>query len=61
THLYLAGLGTDAEGAQRSGFLGWIGSVEGVWAGLAAVVLLGTVATLLPLYLGLRHFRQLET
>jgi len=60
THLYLSELGAATEGTRRSDLVGWAGSLEGVWAGVAAVVVLGLVATLLPLFLGLRHFRHLE-
>ena len=61
THLYLAAQGaSEADGVPRGGFLGWASSVEAVWTGLAAVVVLGLVATALPLLLGLRHFRRLE-
>jgi len=60
THLFLAShaLGPNTAGAK--GFLVWAGSSQGMSASLAIVILIGMIATVLPLTVGLRAFRQLE-
>ena len=57
THLFLA---SNALGGGTRGMLAWAGSAEGVAASLATVVVVGLVATFVPLVLGLRSFRRLE-
>ncbi|MCY3014988.1 MAG: hypothetical protein NT171_09895 [Planctomycetota bacterium] len=48
--------------AQERGFAvaGWTGADRGVALGLVAAIVLGLLATFLPLFLGLRAFRRLE-
>ena len=42
------------------GLMAWVGSSQGVAASMAVVVAIGTVATFVPMWLGLRAFRGLE-
>ena len=48
--------------AEERGFAttGWTAADRGVALGLTAAVVLGLLATFLPLFLGLRAFRRLE-
>jgi hypothetical protein len=57
THLFLA---SSALGGGTRGMLAWAGSAEGVAASLATVVVVGLLATFVPIVLGLRSFRRLE-
>jgi hypothetical protein len=40
--------------------MAWVGSGQGVAASVALVVAIGSVATIVPMWLGLRAFRGLE-
>ncbi len=53
-----AALGVDSLATR--GFLSWAGGTQGMAASYLAIVALGTLATVLPLRLGLRSFRALE-
>jgi ABC-2 type transport system permease protein len=58
THLFLASSAFGPGGTR--GLLAWAGSAEGVAASLATVVVVGLIATFVPIFLGLRSFRRLE-
>jgi ABC-2 type transport system permease protein len=60
THLFLATHAFGADAVAPGGWLAWAGSTQGIVASLSVVVVLGLVATFVPLVLGLRAFRQLE-
>ena len=60
THLFLAREGIAWSSPARSGLWASVGTERGVLAGLAVAVVLGLIATLVPLWLGLRSFRRLE-
>jgi ABC-2 type transport system permease protein len=60
THLFLATHAFGATAVAPGGWLAWAGSTPGIMTSLSAVVVLGLVATFVPLALGLRAFRQLE-
>jgi hypothetical protein len=61
THFALvASLFSTFTGRAASGLIGWAGGPWGWAAAAATVALLGLLATLVPLRLGLRAFRQLE-
>jgi len=58
SHLFLAANALGPAGTR--GLLAWAGSAQGAAVSLAIVVALGVAATVIPLRLGLRSFRQLE-
>jgi len=58
SHLFLAANAL-GPGTVR-GLMAWVGSSQGVAASMAVVVAIGTVATFVPMWLGLRAFRGLE-
>ncbi|NBW96204.1 MAG: hypothetical protein EBR28_05640 [Planctomycetia bacterium] len=58
SHLFLA-TSAFGQGARR-GFLAWAGTMPGIAASLVVVVVVGLIATFVPLTLGLRSFRRLE-
>jgi ABC-2 type transport system permease protein len=60
THLFLATHAFGADAMTPGGWLAWAGSTQGIVASLSVVVVLGLLATVVPLALGLRAFRQLE-
>jgi len=61
THVSLiAGVFTSFTGRAASGPVGWAAGPAGWYTATVAVALLGLVATVVPLWLGLRAFRQLE-
>lgn len=60
THLFLAAHAFGADAVAPGGGLAWAGSTQGIVASLSVVVVLGLLATFVPLVLGLRAFRQLE-
>lgn len=60
THLFLATHAFGHGAVGPGGFLAWAGSTQGIAVSLTAVVAIGLVATFVPLFLGLRSFRQLE-
>jgi ABC-2 type transport system permease protein len=60
THLFLATHAFGADAVAPGGWLAWAGSTQGIVTSLSAVVVLGMLATFVPLVLGLRAFRQLE-
>jgi ABC-2 type transport system permease protein len=58
SHLFLAANAL-GPGTVR-GLMAWVGSGQGVAASVALVVAIGSVATIVPMWLGLRAFRGLE-
>ena len=59
THLFLLSHALGPAGLR--GFFAWAGSGEGEAASLVFVVTLGVAATVIPMRLGLRSFRRLES
>jgi ABC-2 type transport system permease protein len=60
THLFLGTHAFGPDAVAPGGWLAWAGSTQGIVTSLSAVVVLGMLATFVPLVLGLRAFRQLE-
>jgi hypothetical protein len=61
THLAMAARAFGGSGPPPTGLLGWVSGPQGTAACLLVISFLGAIATFLPLELGLRHFRRLES
>jgi ABC-2 type transport system permease protein len=59
-HLFLISHAFGPPGGPQRGLLAWAAGPGGTIASMALVVAIGLVATFVPLFLGLRSFRELE-
>jgi ABC-2 type transport system permease protein len=60
THLFLVSHAFGAAGGPQRGALAWAAGPGGTIVSMALVVAIGLLATFVPLFLGLRSFRELE-